>query len=273
MIARGGRKERGLKGLCDQILNACPLCVISSLGSRSRKVSIKHVRQEFNQEIEADFMFVNIQGTKYCALRVIDTGTRCLDTAVVSKLFADTMANTIGTSWILTHGSPSNFSADSEFTHGRMRKFLYTDQIIPSERPVRRHNKTEIITRKHRTVKRILERLQNDTSDASDTVLLARTKFLSHIFNRNSVLSAFELVHGYIPAILGANAKLVLNKLINAYKNRECVPVLQRLLNSRHPRNADTKKLSPSTPIYYNYKSSKYKDPTEWRAGTMTLAK
>lgn len=159
--------------LCKRIVQACPVCVRTGIPLPSKKVSITHVCEAFNQEIQADFTFVNIRGTKYCVLHIVDAGTGFSEACIVQTRSGETMAQSIETLWILSHGAPASFSADSEFTRGHMRSLLTTHNIKLNERPVRRHNKTGIMERKHRTVKAILERLQNDVSEKSDKVLLA----------------------------------------------------------------------------------------------------
>lgn len=107
-----------------------------------------------------------------------------------------------------------------------MRRFLATHNKALTDRPVHRQNQTSIIERKHRTVKLILEKLQNDLSTASNTVLLVRATFLSNIFSGSRTLSAFELVRGYSPALFGAGHRLISPNLIEAYKDCEYVRAL-----------------------------------------------
>lgn len=258
MLQRGGYNTPRLRRLCTDIVEACPVCARSGLPAPCRKISLTHVCQEFNQEVQADFMFANIRGTKYCVLHIVDTGTRYSEATVVSNRSCAIMASEMETVWILRHGAPKRFSADSEFTKGPLKRFLATHNVDLAERPVRRHNKTGIVERKHRTIKLVLERLQYDHSTVSDSVLLARATFLSNVFCGSSILSAFELVRGYTPALLGASSSLVSPTLLDAYKDQQCVRALQRLLRSRQPHTIRAESLPPGTPIYYYYKSSKH---------------
>lgn len=166
------------------------------------------------------------------------------------------MANEMEVHWILRHGAPNRFSADNEFTRGRMKSFLESHDIQLVERPVRPHNKTGIVERKNKTLKLIFERLQQDLTHASDSVLLARATFLSNSFSGSSAMSAFELVRGYSPAILGAEPRLVSPELLEAYKDQQCMRALQRLINSRDPRSIQPESLLRYTPIFYFYNST-----------------
>lgn len=101
-----------------------------------------------------------------------------------------------------------------------MKIFLTTHNIKLNERPIRRHNKTGIVERNHRTVKSIQEQLQNDTLRSNDATLLSRATFLSIIFSVSKTLSSFELAKGYKPALLGVGSKVVTIELLDAYKDQ-----------------------------------------------------
>lgn len=203
----------------------------------------------------------------------MDKETAYSEAAIVSKRSAKVMVHGLENIWILKHRTPRKFSADSEFTKELMKKFLAARNIALADRAVLRHNKTGMIERKHRTVKLILEKLQIDSSTASNTVFLARATFLSNIFSGSSILSAFELVRGYSPALFGAGHRLISPDLIDTYKDREYVRALQRMLKSGFPNTINPNLLLPGTPIYYFYKSSKHSEPVERRPGRVTSAK
>lgn len=269
ILSRGGHKNAKVKHLCREIIESCPVCARSGPPTPTKKISFTHVCEAFNQEIQADFMFADIRGTKYCILHVVDTGTSYSEATIVSRRSGEIMAHTLETVWLLNHGAPKKFSADSEFTKGRIKRFLHAHHIELSERPVRRHNKTGIVERKHRTVKAILERLQNDNTVAPDSTLLARATFLANIFSGSSILSAFELVRGYSPSLFGVDSNVIPRELVESYKDQEYARALQRLIKSRHPRTLEPERLPPGTPVYYFYKSSKHNEPIEWRSGTV----
>lgn len=235
---RAGYKIPYIKKVCNQIVDSCMVCARSGLPSKCKKVSLSHVCQAFNIEIQADFMFVDIRKTKYCVLHTVDTGTQYSKCSVFSKGFCKMMAIKIKRSCLLRQGAHQKFSADSEFTKGPMKCFLTTHNTVLDrvfERPVRLHNKAGIVGRKHRTVKLILERLQHDVFTASNSVLLTRTTFLSNFFCGSSLQSSFELVRGYTLALLGANSKVMQQYLPEVHRGQQYVRVLRRSLRFRQP--------------------------------------
>lgn len=68
--------------------------------------------------------------------------------------------------------------------------------------PVRRHNKTGIVEIKNLNIKRVLNRLQLDSSTADGLKLLTRAKLLSKVFSGSKLLRSFELMNGYTSALL-----------------------------------------------------------------------
>lgn len=116
-------------------------------------------------------MYVKIREAKYCVLHVVDTGTAFSRTAIANKRSAKCMSTLLESIWIHRHGASVSLSADAEFAKAPIRKFLSTHYVELRERPVRRHNKTGIVERKHHTVKAIFQRLQKDTLYASDALL------------------------------------------------------------------------------------------------------
>lgn len=90
-----------------------------------------------------------------------------------------------------------------------MRLFLTIFNIKLNEWPIGSHSKTDIVERKHRIVKFLLEQLQNDVSDKFYTVLLVRAAFLSNLFSGSCTLLPFGLAWGYSPSKHGVGPKIV----------------------------------------------------------------
>lgn len=85
ILTRGGRNEPGIQALCKDLVDACLVCARSGQPLATKKVSFTHICEKFNQEAQADFMFVDIRNTKCCALHIVDSGTAYSETAIVSK--------------------------------------------------------------------------------------------------------------------------------------------------------------------------------------------
>lgn len=145
-------------------------------------MSLTHVCQAFNQELQADFAICEIRGTKYVVLHGVDTGTSSSESPFASTRSAEAMAQGLEVIWPLRHGAPVAFSGDSEFITRPMRSFLSAHSIELHPRPVRRHYKTGIIERKHLTLKPIFERIQFENTTASDATILSCATFLSNTF-------------------------------------------------------------------------------------------
>lgn len=104
-------------------------------------------------------------------------------------------------------------------------------------------------------------------------MLLTRVTFLSNLFCDSSLLSSFELVFGYPPALLGVDSIVVPHSPLEAYNDQQCVRALRRLLKSRHSKCLPPQALPPGAPVYYYYKSSKHCESIEWRPGIVISAK
>lgn len=131
-----GYKHTHIKQLCNNIVNACPLCARSVHPLPSRKVFLTYVCQQFNEEIQMEFMFVDTRTTKQCALHIGDTGTRYSECVIVSNRSSNVMARELKSIWLHRHGTPKRFSSNSEFTKCRMKQFLATHYTAIAEQPV-----------------------------------------------------------------------------------------------------------------------------------------
>lgn len=140
LLVRAGCKKRTAAIISSEMLESCIVCPKSGVPLASRKISLKHVCEEFDEEIQANYTFVIIQTTKYCVLHVVDTVTSFSETSIASQRTTEEMTALIETIWICRQGCSKSFSADSEFIRGPMKRFLDLHGITLNERPVRRHN-------------------------------------------------------------------------------------------------------------------------------------
>lgn len=72
-----------------------------------------------------------------------------------------TLISTLYSIWMNRHEVPSQMSGDDEFNKPIMIIGCNIRGIQFKPRPTRRHNKTGLIERKNRTLKTVLERLNN----------------------------------------------------------------------------------------------------------------
>lgn len=141
--------------ICETIVNNCQVCKKTSLPASARKVSLSHIFQAFNEEIQCDFVFVNIRSCKYCVLHVVDFGSGYSGTSIASHRSTELMASLLETIWIHRRGSLRSFSADTEFKRGTMEKVLSGLNIKLNISPDRRHSQTGIVEGKNRTISQL----------------------------------------------------------------------------------------------------------------------
>lgn len=93
-------------------------------------------------------MFVNIINTKFCVLHIVDPGTRYSECTIVPKRSGTIISSTLKVCWILRHGAPKRFTANSEFSKKHLLKFRITYKIFLGKQPIWRCNKTRVIEKK-----------------------------------------------------------------------------------------------------------------------------
>lgn len=270
LCKKGGILTPDLSKRIYELSEACEICARSGLPHASKKVSITHVSEAFNQEVQIDFTFPVVRGQKVTVLHFVDTGTSYSEAVLASSRDHSAMSRAFQLAWLDRHGAPKCVSGDDEFNRRPFRSFLDSHGATFRPRPARRHNKVGIVERKHGTLKRILEKLQFEQSSADITQLLSLATFLSNIFSGSRTMSAFELVRGYHPSILGVPPKHVSEELVSAYREQESVRALQRLLRARAPSTIPPSCLQPGTSVYFYYKSSKQNEADEWKTGQVT---
>lgn len=236
---------------------ACKVCTKNGLPMPARKVSLTHVNEAFNEEIQMDFFFITIQGANLIILIITDTGTGFSELTIVESRHPDVFIREIERSWVCRHGAPNAVSADDEYNKKATHLYLRTHDIQFKPRPARRHNKTGIVERKIVTVKSILNKLNDEDTEAPVSVVVARAALLSNTFSGSRILSSFELVRGYSPSIASIPDKIISQDLLDAHREQVAIRALQRLLKSRAHNLPSVTMLQPNTPIWVYYRTSK----------------
>lgn len=261
-----------LESAIKEVCGACEVCAKNGRPKSSRKVSLTHVNQEFNQEIQVDFLFVYISGKKYCILIITDTGTGYTELSIAADRSMSTIILLLETEWICHRGAPAAFSADDEYNKSALRTYLSTHGIEFKPRPARRHNKLGVVERKNGVVKTILGKLTDESNQTPPEVLISRTAFLSNLFSGNRLLSSFELVRGYSPSFVGTPARCVSEDLLQAHREQVATRTLQRLLHSRAPDVVRKDMFHPGDPVWIFYKTTKQNEKVEWVRATVVSA-
>lgn len=253
-----------LEQAIDKVHDACEICAKNGRPKSSKKVSLSHVNTAFNQEIQIDFFFITLRGTKFCVINITDTGTGYTVLAIAPDRSTSTIIRLLETEWICHHGAPHAASADDEYNRAPVRNYLSSHDITFKPRPARRHNKTGIVERKNQVVKTILSKLDADTSEGTPVTLVSRAAFLSNMFSGNRTLSSFELVRGYSPSVVGIPKTVVTEELLQAHKEQVAVRTLQRLMTSHAPQVARPSLFNPGDPVWVCYNTSKQNEPVQW---------
>lgn len=73
------------KVACGNLMNACPICASKGRPHERRNISITHVTEAFNEELQADFLDVWIQEEKKEIINIMDVGTNTVEREIVSS--------------------------------------------------------------------------------------------------------------------------------------------------------------------------------------------
>ena len=255
-----------------RVSEACQVCCKNGRSKPSRKVSLSHVNAAFNEEIQVDFLFVNLKGQNIVILIITDTGTGYSELIIAENRTAQVIVRVIEQSWVCRHGAPKALSADDEYNRRPILDYLRTHEIQFKARPARRHNKTGIVERKIGVVKSILYKLNDEVSTAAASSIVARAAFLSNLFSGNRLLSSFELARGFSPSIIGIPPSVVPQELLEAHREQVAIRALQRIAHSRAPAMPHSEIFSPGTPVWVFYRTTKQNEKDGWVEATIVEA-
>lgn len=245
----------------------CPSCALTGPPTPTKKISLKHVNENFNNEIQIDFTYFDIRGQTCPALHVADTGTGYSEVKLVNTRRADEMITVLDEIWFYTHGVPVLLSGDDEFNRKPVRDALEERTIGFKPRPTRRHNKCGIIERKNGTIKRVLDRIVKADSASSAATLVKKACFISNCLHGSKILSSFELARGYAPSIVGNPARKIPPDVLHAHKRQTAKRALHALLRSKNAKVMNSTDVEIGDRVGYYYNSSKANEKAEWREG------
>lgn len=116
-----------------ELASSCDLCLSSGFPALRRKISLTHVNEAFNSELQTDFTFPYYQDSKISILKINDTGTAYGERVIVSSTSAASMISSFEQFWLYRHGAPKFFGADQEFDCDEFRSFLraHSIQLFP----------------------------------------------------------------------------------------------------------------------------------------------
>lgn len=139
---------------CDKVYAACPICAATGIPAFRKKVSLSHVNEAFYEEIQVEFLYASINGTKRIILNIVDVGTRYGERILSPSRDTEQIRIALAKSWIYRHGSPRKLSANHEFCRTSLSKYLRTHNIQLEPRPSRSSSKSGNVERKTAYTKR-----------------------------------------------------------------------------------------------------------------------
>lgn len=250
--------------ICQKIQDECDVCASSGRPAIRNKISMTHINQQFNEEVQVDFTVAYIAGEKYEIFNIIDLGTGYGERSIAASHGTEQIIQLIETTWLYRHGAPGTLSADPEFGHDRLKAFLATHNIHLAARPSRSSHKNGHIERNNGTFKSVLEKLSKERTNDTPATLVSRASMITNLLHGSSTLSSFQLARGFTPSILGMPKSKVSQEMLDAHIELTATRALQRLLRNRAPSRLPPSALTQGQWVYVFYKTSKQNVRVEW---------
>lgn len=210
-------KSKKIEEACEKVFNACDICTSSGRPSHSNNISLSHINEAFNEELQEDFTMVYIREQKYFVLNIVDAGTRYGERINARSSNAMHMMEIMESGWIYHHGAPKLIGADPEFCKPFFERFLKAHGIELKPRPARASYNNGLVERNNGVFKAVINSISKEKTDSSAADIVARVSFLTNMFHGNYILSAFQLARGYAPSILGIPSTVVTEDLLAAH--------------------------------------------------------
>ena len=275
LCSTAGILTNDLASAIDTAGSSCRICIEHGRPLPAKKISLTHVNETFNEEIQVDFTYAVVhrkspsnpfeyRRERYILIVMTDTGTRYTEASIVQDRNASTIIDIYEKLWLCRHGASKHLSADDEYHRRVLTDYLGTHGITFRARPTRRHNKLGIVERKNGTLKDILRRLAMAHPKASMDALVARATFICNMFSGSQLLSSFELARGYQPSLLGVPPTYVTQELLDAHTQQVATRALQRVLRSRTPNTPTPGMFNPGDTVWIWYSTSKQNEDDRW---------
>lgn len=160
-----------------RISEACEICATAGRLLHARKVSLTHVNEEFNEEVQMDLLYCSVRDIRVMLINMNDAGTGYAEVFIIKNRKSSTITTCIEIGWINRHGAPRSMSADDEYNTNPIRTFLASHDISSKPRPARRHNRAGIVERGNGTLNTILAKIEKEIGDASIESLIQKCAF------------------------------------------------------------------------------------------------
>lgn len=88
------------------------------------KISISHINQVFNDEVQIDVTFCRINKKQFPVLHVVDTSTAYSEGSIITERARIALISPFDSDWLFRHGAPLFVSGDDEFNKAVIKKSL-----------------------------------------------------------------------------------------------------------------------------------------------------
>lgn len=254
LFEKAGMLTPKIKNAIKKVTTACNPCAWSGRPSKTRKISLKHVNEEFNVEVQADFMTAKFGQQNYEILNVIDTGTAYCECIVVESRNTKTMIAKFEEIWFCRHGAPSYFSADPEFCQPFPTKYLAGHGVKTMDKQARESNKNGRVERSNGVFKSIFEKMEKENIRPDIIVTAAQTSMASNIIYGRSKLNSMQLARGYLPGIAGLPPKIFKQEVLDKYTQNSVYHAINKEIKSKDPHNIPSSSINPVVEIFVFHK-------------------
>lgn len=253
-----------LRHACQKVYDACDICAASGRPKIKKKISLSHVNEGFNQEVQADFLYAVIGDKNYEILNIIDVGTKYGERSLAESRSCKEMKRLFEESWFYRHGAPRRFSADHEFCRSALTSFMELHEITVNPRPSRSSHKCGQVERNNGIFKLVVGKLQRADPKATPSNIIARASFVTNLLRGSRIMSSFQLARGYSPSVHGIPRRIMPQSLLDAHIEREATRALERVRKFNAPNTLSLSSMSTGDTVLVFYRSSKMNEADEW---------
>lgn len=115
ICAQSGRLNDKLKKEIHRVSSECLVCAQIGPPLPTRKASLRHVKQEFVNEIQIYYAYFDIDHRKHVVLSIVDTGTAYGEGVIVLSRNMETTPEIIERAWVGCHRQLRRVSGGAEF--------------------------------------------------------------------------------------------------------------------------------------------------------------
>lgn len=175
-----GYNRDKIKSACTKVWKESAICA-SRGRSEDRKIFTTHINWALNEEIKADFLYVNIHGKKS---EVLSRQYNGLENQILGKniekiQIVEQMKEWFGKWWFYNNGAPKRFITDEEFCRPVLQHFLTLHSGSFNPLPSRSSHKIGRMERDNGVFKAVTDELKKEDSNYTDKILIKRTSFFT----------------------------------------------------------------------------------------------